>query len=108
MIHVDPSKIVVGQPVNAADATVTIDASVANPVQAGVHVFQLVVVDDDGVESLASEQRVIVRPDDRKPTAVLTASPAEVAFGQPFTLDGTGSTPVPGHQIKTFRFTMVS
>src|SRR5256886_6631627 len=91
MTHVDPSKLVVGAPVVTSDATVTIDASVTNPVDPGDHLFQLIVVDENGVESIPAEQRVTISPDDRKPQAVLTAMPAEVAFGQPFTLDGTES-----------------
>src|SRR6266576_604519 len=84
MTHVDPSKLVVGAPVVTADATVTIDASVTNPVDPGDHLFQLIVVDENGVESIPAEQKVTISPDDRKPEAVLTAMPAEVAFGRPF------------------------
>src|SRR5437879_5205925 len=52
MTHVDPSKLVVGAPVVTSDATVTIDASVTNPVDPGDHLFQLIVVDENGVESI--------------------------------------------------------
>src|SRR2546429_670924 len=51
MTHVDPSQLVVGAPVVTSDATVTVDASVTNPVDAGDHVFQLIVVDENGIES---------------------------------------------------------
>jgi len=108
MTHVDPSKLVVGAPVVTADATVTIDASVTNPVDPGDHLFQLIVVDENGVESIPAEQRVTISPDDRKPQAVLTAMPAEVAFGQPFTLDGTESTPVPGREITSYKWIMMT
>ena len=107
MTHVDPSQLVVGAPVVTADATVTVDASLTNPVDPGDHVFQLIVVDENGVESTPVEQRVTISPDDRKPQAVL-AMPAEVAFGQPFTLDGTESTPVPGHQITSYKWIMMT
>src|SRR5437763_16082615 len=99
MTHVDPRKLVVGASVVTSDATVTIDASVTNPVDPGDHLFQLIVVDENGVESIPEEQKVTVSPDDRKPQAVLTAMPAEAAFGQPFTLDGTQPTPLPEHEI---------
>ena len=108
MTNVDPSKLVVGAPLVTSDATVTVDATVTNPVNPGDHVFQLIVVDENGVESLPAEQTVTIGPDDRKPQAVLTAMPAEVAFGQPFTLDGTESTPVPGHQITSYKWIMVT
>src|SRR5438093_13577578 len=107
MTHVDPSKLVVGAPVVTADATVTVAASVTNPVDPGDHLFQLIVVDENGVESIPAEQKVTVSPDDRKPQAVLTAMPAEVAFGQPFTLDGTQSTPVPGRYIMSYILNMM-
>src|SRR6266480_319522 len=106
MTHVDPSQLVVGAPVLTSDATVTVDASVTNPVDPGHHVFQLIVVDENGVESTPVEQRVTISPDDRKPQAVLTAMPAEVAFGQPFTLDGTESSPVPGRALATYQSIM--
>jgi len=108
MTHVDPSQLVVGAPVVTSDATVTVDASVTNPVDPGHHVFQLIVVDENGVESTPVEQRVTISPDDRKPQAVLTAMPAEVAFGQPFTLDGTQSTPVPGREITSYKWIMMT
>jgi hypothetical protein len=107
MTDVDPSKLVVGAPVVTADATVTVAASVTNPVDPGDHLFQLVVVDENGVESIPAEQKVTISPDDRKPQAVLMAMPA-VAFGQPFTLDGTESTPVPGHQITSYKWIMMT
>src|SRR5437016_526053 len=74
----------------------------------GGHVFRLIVVDENGVESTPVAQRVTISPDDRKPQAVLTAMPAEAAFGQPFTLDGTESTPVPGHQITSYKWIMMT
>src|SRR6266705_1292366 len=77
MTHVDPSQLVVGAPVVTSDATVTVDASVTNPVDPGDHVFQLIVVDENGVESTPVEQRVTISPDDRKPQAVLTDQPSE-------------------------------
>src|SRR5438094_417560 len=76
MTHVDPSKLVVGAPVVTADATVTVAASVTNPVDPGDHLFQLIVVDENGVESIPAEQKVTISPDDRKPQAVLTATGA--------------------------------
>jgi len=108
MTHVDPSQLLVGAPVVTSDATVTVDASVTNPVDPGDHLFQLIVVDENGVESTPVEQRVTISPDDRKPQAVLTAMPAEVAFGEPFTLDGTESAPVPGHQITSYKWIMMT
>src|SRR2546429_184004 len=79
-----------------------------SPVDPGDHLFQLIVVDENGVESTPVEQRVTISPDDRKPQAVLTAMPAEVAFGEPFTLDGTESAPVPGHQITSYKWIMMT
>lgn len=77
------------------------------PLKPGPHTFKLIVVDDTGVESDAAVQTITVLPDIRKSTAAITA-PANVAFGQPFTLDGTKSTPVPGRKITSFKWTMVN
>lgn len=108
MVHVDPSTLVLGTPLVTSEATVTVDASVANPVHPGDHVFQLIVVGENGVESIPVEQTITIAADDRKPEAVLKAMPAEVPFGQPFTLDGTESTPVPGHEIRSYKWIMVT
>src|SRR5437879_8055401 len=77
MTHVDPSQLVVGAPVVTSDATVTVDASVTNPVDPGDNVFQIIVVDEKGVESTPVEQRVTISQDDRKPQAVLKAMTPE-------------------------------
>ena len=70
----------------------------------GVHVFQLVVVDDSGNESapVMREVRVV---DQTRPNAVLDVQ-STVAFGESFVLSGEKSFDI-GGTIKEFRWTKV-
>ena len=81
---------------------VTFD-SPAGALQPGVHTFQLVVVDDLGVQSEPVTEQVIVQG---KPVAVIQG-PARVPAGQPFKLDGSKSS-VPGGKIIKWTFTRMS
>src|SRR5438093_1396101 len=105
VLSAEPDMEVVGVLSSRGKLRATVAETRADP---GDHLFQLIVVDENGVESTPAEQRVTISPDDRKPQAVLTAMPAEVAFGQPFTLDGTESAPVPGHQITSYKWIMMT
>lgn len=73
----------------------------------GQHTVQLVVVDDSGNQSSPDALLVtVVQPDTERPTAVLDA-PGTVAFGVPFTLDGSRSFDV-GGRIVEYRWTVGS
>ena len=78
---------------------VEVDASA--PLRPGTHTFQLVVKDDDGLESDPDVVRIVVE-DDRKPTAVLEG-PSSARVGESFELRGHRSTdPPPGKIVKYF------
>ena len=77
------------------------------PLRPGVHVFQLIVVDDAGNESAPVRQEVRVI-DQSRPNAVLVILPSEsVPFGETFALSGEKSFDI-GGSIKEYRWTMVS
>src|SRR5215211_3981679 len=98
---------VAGQDVvtNAPENVVSVDVSAQQPLAKGVHTFQLIVVDDDGLQSDPMTITVVVR-DDRRPTAVLRG-PEVVNFGQSFRLDATlSSDPAPG-QVVRYIWTML-
>lgn len=108
MVTKDIAEFAAQKIVLTQDATVQlIGITLDKPLKPGPHTFKLVVVDDAQVESDAVVQTVTVLPDARKSTAVLTA-PATVPFGQPFTLDGTKSTPVTGRKITSYKWVMGS
>ena len=76
------------------------------PLRPGIHIFQLVVVDDAGNESAPVRREVRV-VDQSRPNAVLTVLPAEtVPFGERFTLSGEGSFDI-GGSIREYRWTLV-
>lgn len=78
---------------------ITFDVNPEAPLPKGAYVFQLVVVDDDGLRSDPMQVTVVVA-DDRAPTAVLRA-PSTVQLGRSFTLDGSASTdPAPGRVVQ--------
>ena len=97
----------VGQDVvtNENESVVTVDVDPANPLPKGVHVFQLIVEDDDALKSDPMTVEVIVR-DDRRPTAVLRA-PSTVRLGESFHLDGRESSDLPPGRIVRYIWTML-
>jgi|GraSoiStandDraft_4_1057263.scaffolds.fasta_scaffold283536_3 hypothetical protein len=108
-------KFVANTPVVQPDAQVKVDASATAPLPLGANRFQLIVVDDAGNESEPAFIDIIVR-DKEKPTAVLqlvnadgrVISPAEVAFGQSFTLSAAKSSDVAPGKVVEFRFTLIA
>ena len=95
----------VGQEISTEEPSVQVDASVDAPLPKGRHIFRLVVVDDDGLESEPADVEVVVM-DDRRPTAVVRA-PTTVPFGQPFELDGRASTDLPPSKVVKYRWTLL-
>ncbi len=95
----------IGQEITTTDSFVSVDASLEKPLPKGQHTFQLIVVDDDGLQSDPVHVDVVVR-DDRKPTAVLTA-PATVPFGQSFRLDGSKSSDLAPGKVVKYLWTML-
>ena len=96
---------VIGKDVVTDDPFVTVDATTAAPLPKGQHIFQLFVVDDDGLQSDPVTVEIVVR-DDRKPTAVLVA-PVTVPFGEPFRLDGSRSSDLPPGKITRYVWTLL-
>jgi hypothetical protein len=99
------STFVIGTPVETEDGTVEVTVDPDNPLAVGRHVFQLVVTDDSGNQSLPASVEVIVK-DSAAPTAVVTA-PSQVEFGATFLLDGRGSSDVPPGKVVKFIWTLV-
>ncbi len=99
------AEFVIGKPVETEDPTVEVTVSVDIPLAVGKHVFQLVVEDDSGNQSLPATVDVVVR-DSQAPTAILTA-PSQVDFGQSFKLDGSKSSDVGGGKVVKFIWTLV-
>lgn len=95
-----PVTFAVNKPVETPTASV--DALIASATTGTEYTFQLVVIDDAGVESLPVTAVVEVRD---LPVAKI-AAPKVAAAGKPITLEGTGSGPA-GH-IKMYRWTLVS
>lgn len=95
----------IGVPVATEESFVSVDATLEAPIPRGQHVFQLVVVDDDGLESEPVTIEIVVR-DDRRPTAVILG-PATVPFGQTFRLDGSRSSDLPPGRLVRFVWTML-
>lgn len=94
-----------GVEVVTEESAVAVEVDPQAPLPKGVHVFQLVVVDDDGLASDPMTIEVVVR-DDRKPTAVLRG-PGTVGFGQSFRLDGSESSDLPPGQVVKYQWTML-
>ncbi|HEX9311963.1 MAG TPA: hypothetical protein VGA30_03930 [Actinomycetota bacterium] len=99
------AEFVIGKPVETEDPTVEVTVSVDIPLAVGKHVFQLVVEDDSGNQSLPATVDVVVR-DSQAPTAIL-AAPSQVDFGQSFKLDGSKSSDVGGGKVVKFIWTLV-
>ena len=100
------SKFVVGQEVAVDDdPLIEVDIDLQNPLPKGLHVFQLVVVDDDGLKSDPMSWEVVVR-DDRKPTAVIEG-PKVVNFGQAFRLSGAASADLPPGKVIRYVWTLI-
>jgi hypothetical protein len=95
----------IGQIIPTDTPTFEVTSSPQNPLPPGKMVFQLVVVDNNGNESLPVTMDVIVR-DTERPTAVLKG-PSMVQPGQPILLDGRGSTDI-GGRIVQYRWTRLS
>ena len=94
-----------GQPIETDDPVILVEMG-RTPLPKGRHTFQLIVVDDDGLQSAPDTREVIVL-DDRLPTAVL-AAPARVQLGTEFRLDGSRSSdPAPGKVVR-YIWTLVS
>jgi len=91
-----------GQTIETKEPVLLVEATAARPLKPGRMVFQLVVVDDAGNESVADTKEVYVI-DNARPTAVLSV-PEKVASGQPIRLDGSGSTDI-GGQIVRYKWT---
>jgi hypothetical protein len=100
------AKFVLSTPVSGTDPTIEVTVDPATPLPVGQHRFQLVVVDESGNQSLPATVDVVVK-DSQNPTAVLSA-PAQVEFGQSFTLDGHLSSDVPPGKIVQFIWTQLS
>ena len=100
-------KFELGVPIETDEntAVVQVDVDPQRPLPKGVHVFQLVVIDDDGLQSEPVTVEVTVM-DDRRPTAVLDA-PRAVRFGQAFNLVGRASSDEPPGRIVRYVWTML-
>jgi hypothetical protein len=96
---------VIGKPVETEEPTVEVTVSLDIPLAVGKHVFQLVVEDDSGNQSLPATVDVVVL-DSQAPTAILSA-PKSAPFGQSFTLDGSKSSDVGGGKVVRFIWTLV-
>lgn len=97
------AEFVPNQPIS--QETPVIDVTFGAQVKAlppGTHTFQLVVVDDLGVQSDPVIEQVVVQG---KPVAALDG-PGRVAAGTPFKLDATKSS-VAGGKIVKYIFTRV-
>jgi|SRR3954466_12652535 len=95
----------IGTEVTTTDSFIAVDATIDKPLPKGVHTFQLVVIDDDGLASDPMTVDLVVR-DDRKPTAFLVA-PQTVPFGQSFKIDGSKSSDLPPGTVVKYVWTML-
>lgn len=92
--------------ISTEDAKVEVTINPDKPLKVGRYVFQLVVVDDSGNESLPAQQEVIVL-DTERPTAVLDIRPSKVAVGESFVLYGDQSTDLGGGRINKYVWTFL-
>ena len=99
------ANFVIGTAIETTAPTVEVTVDVNNPLPVGRHKFQLVVVDQEGNQSLPDVVEVIVK-DTQNPTAVIKA-PAQAELGQSFVLDGRGSSDVPPGKVVKFTWTML-
>lgn len=95
------AEFVINQPITQETPTIDVTfGAVVKPLPPGTHTFQLVVVDDLGVQSDPVIEQVVIQG---KPVAVLEGPP-RVAVGQAFRLDASKSN-VPGGKIVKYIFT---
>lgn len=104
------TEFTVGKTVAQSEPQVTVDAS---SLSAGVHRFQLVVVDDSGNVSEPTFLEIVVT-DSARPTAVLDVVDANgrridptVPAGQPVILSAVRSSDVAPGRVVEYRFTLV-
>lgn len=96
----------IGTVVTTTENTIPVDVTPTAPLPAGVHHFQLVVVDDAGNQSDPAVAQIVIK-DSTKPTAVLSIAPTQVEPGVSFKLDGTKSSDVAPGKIVQFIWTMI-
>ena len=96
----------IGTTITTDQNSVDVDVTAAAPLPPGVHHFQLIVVDEVGNKSDPVTAQVVIR-DSIRPTAVLKIAPSQVEPGQPFRLDGSGSSDVAPGQVVQYIWTMV-
>lgn len=95
----------IGQTIPTDVPTFEVSGSPQSPLPPGKMVFQLVVVDNNGNESLPVTMDVIVK-DTERPTAVLRG-PTMVQPGATILLDGRASSDI-GGRIVQYRWTRLS
>lgn len=95
----------IGQMIPTDTPTFEVSGSPQNPLPPGKMTFQLVVVDNNGNESLPVTLDVTVK-DTERPTAVLRG-PSMVQPGGAILLDGRGSSDI-GGRIVQYRWTRLS
>ena len=95
----------IGQTIATDTPTFEVASSPQNPLPPGKMTFRLVVVDNNGNESLPVDLDVTVK-DTERPTAVLKG-PTMVQPGTNILLDGRGSTDI-GGRIVQYRWTRLS
>ena len=94
------------EPVDTGNvATVEVTGKDGQPLAIGQYKFRLVVVDDEGNESLPSYAKVEVS-DPMNPTARLNA-PSKVKFGKSFFLNGKESSDVAPGTIVRYIWTLL-
>lgn len=91
-----------GETVRTQDPTVEVTVTANAPLPPGRHRFQLVVVDDSGLQSEPAVAEVIVI-DSRRPTAVIDA-PRTVPFGSSFMLSGAQSADLAPGRITAYNW----
>lgn len=94
------------QSISTEDPKIEVTINPDNPLKVGRHVFQLVVVDDSGNESLPDTREVFVL-DTERPTARLEITPARVRVGENFVLTGDRSVDVGGGRIVKYVWTLL-
>jgi hypothetical protein len=99
------ANFVPGQPVETTEPNVEVTITRENQLRAGVHRFQLVVVDDQNNESEPAFAEITVQ--DTRPRAVLRIIPNVVEIGRSFTLDGRSSTDTAPGRIVRYVWTLL-
>ncbi|WP_088889355.1 hypothetical protein [Leptolyngbya ohadii] len=94
------------QSITTEEPNIEVTIGANNPLKVGRHVFQLIVVDDAGNESLPDRQEVFVL-DTELPTARLEIQPSRVQFGKSFALSGERSVDLGGGRIVKYIWTLV-